>query len=183
MFPVPRRPHDTRVSGGVVTLAGSTETMMLTSGDQRVWLQGGRVYDEAGVDLTDTELPGWVNIEWQKLTPEMQATHPLDGSAPQGRVNIARQSKIAELRAQLAQLETDEINSGAGTKIGEGSVTGQAAQPIDETDEEHLNKLTKQQILDLAADEELEGISSKMSKEDMVAAVLEARQAKASDEK
>jgi hypothetical protein len=106
MFPVPRRPQETATTDGVSRLVRSNETMLISHGDQRLWLQGGRIYDDAGLEISGENVPGWFQEEY----------------------------------------------------------------------EEHLDKLTKQQILQLIDDEELEvENSTKMKKEELIAAVIEAR--------
>lgn len=172
MFPVPRKPHDTRVSGGVASVVGSVETMMLSNGDQRLWLQGGHIYDESGIDLGPDEVPGWFEEEYKKLTPLMKSTHPIDGSAPAGKANLARRNRIEELKRELESLETAEINSASS------SVNLNDERPVDETDEEFLHSQTKDQLIQIAADEDLE-VDGRLKKDDLIAAILAARAEKA----
>jgi hypothetical protein len=175
MFPVPRRPQETATTDGVSRLVRSNETMLISHGDQRLWLQGGRIYDDAGLEISGENVPGWFQEEYKKLHPLMAETHPVDGSEPQGVANRTREQRINELRSQLADLERDQINANAPSRVGEGEGVGRE-QLVDETDEEHLDKLTKQQILQLIDDEELEvENSTKMKKEELIAAVIEAR--------
>ena len=180
-LPVPRKPHDTRSTGGVTTLASNNDTMMLTNGDQRVWFQGGKVYDEAGVELEGDKIPAWVQDEYKKTTQVSKDTHPIDGSQPSGPASRSRAAEIDDLRRRLADLERDEINATAGARVGEGERQDKSGRPLDETDEEALNAMTKDQLLSQAQDEELEGITLSMKKDEMVAAILRARAEKAQE--
>jgi hypothetical protein len=159
--------------------------MMITQGDQRIWLQGGQLMDESGQVLDPDTLPDWFKGEYEKLTERMKATHPTDGSEPAAPKDSLRRSRIDELRKELALLEEQDINSSVGARVGEGEGrTDQGSgvplrRPVDETDEEALHGMTKQEIFNISQDEELDGIDMKMTKAEMIAAVVEARGAKA----
>lgn len=72
-LPVPNKPHVTKVMGGVSNVSGSHETMCLSSGDGRLWLQEGRLFDESG--RRPDPIPDWFWEEFGKMSPEMQQVH------------------------------------------------------------------------------------------------------------
>lgn len=74
-IPTPAKPHVSKVAGGVAGIMSSNETMMISSGDGRLWVQNGAIYDEAGKQLADDEIPGWFWDEYNKITPGQKAEH------------------------------------------------------------------------------------------------------------
>lgn len=84
--PVPNKPQQTRVVGGVANVIKENNTMMVKSGDGALWVQNGVIYDDAGKPLTEKQVPPWFWEEYKKLTPEIRASHgelhePEDGAA------------------------------------------------------------------------------------------------------
>lgn len=74
-IPTPAKPHVSKVAGGPAGIMSSNETMMISSGDGRLWVQNGVIYDEAGKQLADEDIPGWFWDEYNKITPGQKAEH------------------------------------------------------------------------------------------------------------
>lgn len=74
-IPTPAKPHVSKAAGGVAGIMTSNETMMISSGDGRLWVQNGAIYDEAGKELAHDDIPGWFWDEYNKITPGQKAEH------------------------------------------------------------------------------------------------------------
>lgn len=73
--PVPNKPQQTRVVGGVANVVKENGTMMIKSGDGALWVQNGMIFDDAGKPLQADQVPPWFWEEYKKVSPEMQASH------------------------------------------------------------------------------------------------------------
>lgn len=73
--PVPLKPQETRVVGGVANLVRENPTMLVKSGDGQLWVQGGLVFDDSGHALTAEEIPGWFWEEYKKTTQANKDLH------------------------------------------------------------------------------------------------------------
>ena len=147
MLPVPSKPHVSKTAGGVSQITGSNETMCISNGSERLWLQEGLLLDESG-NVPDP-VPGWFWQEFNKLSAAMKQRH--------GNVLKLAKGKVKDYPSSRGDLEQDNPAPVPALKAGDDS--DQGGDPSLESKEEEqlspelLAALNISKSLD-AADEE-----------------------------
>lgn len=113
-FPVQNKPHVTKVAGGVSAITGQHETMAISNGEGRLWLQEGTLVDESG--KVPDPIPDWFWTEFNKLTPAMKQRH--------GAVLKLRGEKAEEVQSGNSDTEQDNPGRTPALKGGDDSDKG-----------------------------------------------------------
>lgn len=154
-IPLPEKPHTTKIVGGVETIIGRNETMLVSSSEGRLWIQNGRVFDEAG--KSPAEIPDWFWEEFRKVSPEMQAKH--GGVAG---LKKAHSEATAHLRVTPPESPFQDFNE----------VRNVGVEDFTNVD---LHSLSKAELVTVAHTENVE-IASGDTKEAMINKILAARE-------
>lgn len=159
--PVPNKPQQTRVVGGVANVVKENSTMLVKSGDGALWVQNGVVFDDGGRPLSGDQIPPWFWAEYKKTSPEMQAAHgqlrdpgagaalskpgsafPSRDPAPIPNVTDDPAADLGELNKPQVILTADEVRQlNEQTQVGQdrGTVVVRGQQGPDPTADREAN--------------------------------------------